>query len=71
MKAKLHTSITLIMGKNGWPVLYFTPKEIVRNSCWMGGQVGSRAILDTVIVSIKVAATSMNLQSRLYMVISV
>jgi len=56
MKAKLHTSLTLTLGKNGWPVLYFTPKEILPNSYWIGGQMGSRAILDTVIVNIKIPA---------------
>ena len=56
------------MGKNWWPVLYFTPKETVPNSYWIEGQVGSRAILDTVVVNIKIPATSMNLQSKPYIV---
>jgi hypothetical protein len=71
MKANLHTSLTLTLGKNEWTVLYFTPKEIVPNSYWIGSQVDSRAILDTVIVNIKIPATSRNFQSRPYMVITV
>ena len=69
MEAKLHTSLTLTLGKNGWPVLYISPKEIVPNSYWIGGQVGSRTILDTMIMNIKIPATSRNLQSRPYMVV--
>jgi len=68
MKANLHISLTLTLGTNGWPLLYFTPKETVPNSYWIGGQVGFRAILDTVIDEHKNSATSRNLQSRLYMV---
>lgn len=67
MKTNLPTSLTLTLGKNDWTVLYFAHKEIVPNSYWIGGQVDSRAILDTMIVNIKIPATSRNLQSRPYM----
>jgi hypothetical protein len=69
IKAEFHTSLTLTLGKNGWSVLYIIPKEVVPNSYWIEGQVGSRNILDTVIENIKIPVTSRNLQSRPYMVV--
>jgi hypothetical protein len=68
VKAKFHTSFTLPLGKNEWSVSYFTPRERVPNTYRIGGQVGSRATLDMVIVKIKIPATSRNLQARPYLV---